>query len=148
MNIEATPTSKKKSQGTTAAALGGVGGLSSILIAFASIEYKNSEYLIAITSTIPFVVSIAVGLLEYLFSYIGARNKAELQIDAKLSRKLKNVEKYIDKTRKSIEKNKKLSIDTAAEEANLAALINQQREIQLAHLNVEDVTVQPVSKPK
>ncbi|HDY7949604.1 TPA: hypothetical protein RQK75_002251 [Vibrio vulnificus] len=146
MSTENSPSIKKPSSG--AIAIGGIGGLSSILIAFANIEFKDSEYLTAITSTIPFVVSIAIGGLEYAFSYIGARNKSELQIDAKLKRKLKNVDKYIKQTRKNIGECKKLQLDTTAEEESLKALLVQRQEIQLAHLNVDDITAKPVPESK
>ncbi|END5526344.1 hypothetical protein ABMC86_001984 [Vibrio vulnificus] len=146
MSTDNSPSIKKPSNG--AIAIGGIGGLSGILIAFANIEFKDSEYLTAITSTIPFVVSIAIGSFEYAFSYIGARNKSELQIDAKLNRKLKNVDKFIKQTRKNISECKKLQLDTTSEEESLKALLVQRHEIQLAHLNVDDITAKPVPESK
>ncbi len=145
MSIEnAEPTTTKKPQ-SSALAISGAGGLSGILIAFANIQFKDSEYLVAITTTIPFVVGVIIAGLEYFLTYIGIRNKAELRVDNKLNRKLSNVNKYIKQAKKNIEKDRKLNLDTSQAEKHLSSLYEQRQQIQLAHLSVDDTKISTVN---
>lgn len=133
-----------RSSSSVAKAISGAGGLSAILIAFANIGFKESEYLAAITTTIPFVVGGLFTIIEYSISYLGVRSKTELEVDAKLDRKLTQVNQFIDESIKSIKQNQETGLDSSAEEKNLEQLQARKRDIQLAYINLAEIEIKAV----
>ncbi|EGQ7954473.1 hypothetical protein LFR94_002341 [Vibrio vulnificus] len=143
MSTDNLPSQKRTSN--PAVTIGGAGGLSGILIAFVNIGLDGNEYLAAVTTTIPFVVGLIFAGIDYFLSLVGARSKAELEVDAKLKRRLTQVDQFITECKESIKQSKEAGLCTKIDEESLREFQIQKRNIQLGSVSLPEISIKAVS---